>query len=57
MVLSGTIVGGMIGTGIFLTPKGVAEHMGSVGATLIIWALCGVINTIGAIAFLGNSVC
>jgi amino acid permease len=32
------------GTGIFVTPTGVTAGVGSVGATLLMWALCGIYN-------------
>ena len=38
------IVVNVTGTGIFITPTGVTAGVGSVGATLITWALCGLYN-------------
>ena len=37
----GVIIGNVIGSGIFVSPKGVTESVGSVGATLIIWTIVG----------------
>ncbi|KAK2151772.1 hypothetical protein LSH36_352g03045 [Paralvinella palmiformis] len=44
------IIGSVIGSGIFIAPKGVTENVNSVGASLIIWAVTGFIN-------LGQALC
>ena len=52
-VFSGTmmVVGGIIGSGIFLNPAIVAQRVGSVKLTLIAWVLGGSIALIGALVY------
>uniref|UniRef100_F6WN12 b(0,+)-type amino acid transporter 1 n=1 Tax=Ciona intestinalis TaxID=7719 RepID=F6WN12_CIOIN len=45
------VVGTMIGSGIFLSPAGILAKAESVGASLCVWAGCGILATLSALSY------
>jgi L-type amino acid transporter 9 len=44
------VVGIVIGSGIFASPGFVIAEVGSPGASLCVWALCGMLTTMGSLS-------
>ena len=45
------IVGIIIGSGIFVSPVGILLHTKSVGFSMVMWAVCGLYNTLCAVCY------
>ena len=45
-------IGTIIGTGIFMSPKTILLHVGSIGWSLILWVFCGIYALFGGLSYL-----
>uniref|UniRef100_A0AAY4AJG9 Zmp:0000001267 n=1 Tax=Denticeps clupeoides TaxID=299321 RepID=A0AAY4AJG9_9TELE len=52
LVSAVSLIGGIIiGSGIFMSPQYVLANVGSPGASLVIWAVCGIVSTLAALSY------
>ncbi|KAG0721504.1 Y+L amino acid transporter 2 [Chionoecetes opilio] len=47
----GIMVGNIMGTGIFVSPRAVLQYSGSVGMSLLVWVISGVMCIVGAFCY------
>lgn len=45
------IINIIVGSGIFVSPKGVIQEVGSIGLSIAIWIFCGLISIFGALTY------
>ncbi|XP_077195934.1 cystine/glutamate transporter-like isoform X1 [Paroedura picta] len=45
------LIGSMVGSGIFISPKGVLKNSGNVGLSLVVWFGCGILSMLGALSY------
>ncbi|XP_029140749.1 cystine/glutamate transporter-like [Protobothrops mucrosquamatus] len=50
-------VGTMVGSGIFISPKGVLQNSGNVGVSLLVWLACGILSLFGALSYADIGTC
>lgn len=52
------VIANIVGSGIFITPTGILKRCNSVGLSLAIWTICGLLSLLGALCYveLGTSI-